>query len=89
MGYKMGVPSLKLNNAGTRSKRCGSFAGVAYEAFEERKGKDQDINHELSKNNIYIGMRSAEELLEYSRQHVAQLRDARGRALRSDAVVIM
>lgn len=88
MGNKMGVPSLKLNNAGTKSKRCGSFAGVAYEAFEERKGKDQDINHELSKNNIYIGMRSAEELLEYSRQHVAQLRDAKGRALRSDAVVI-
>lgn len=88
MGYKMGVPSLKLNNAGTKSKRCGSFAGVAYEAFEERKGKDQDINHELSKNNVYIGMRSAEELLEYSRQHVAQLRDAKGRALRSDAVVM-
>lgn len=88
MGYKIGVPSIKLNNSGKKSKHCGSFGGVAYEGLEERKGLDKDINPELSCNNIYTGYRTAAELMEYSAEHVAQLRDAAGRKLRKDAVVM-
>ena len=88
MGYKIGLPSLKLNNAGTKTKRCGSFKSVAYEALEERKGHDPDIDQSKSSENIYRGYRSAEELMEYSRKHVAQLKDKNGRSIRKDAVVM-
>lgn len=88
MGYKIGVPSLKLNNAGTRSKHCGSFGGVAYEGLEERKGLDMDINPEMSQHNVYTGYRSAAELMEYSAKHLQELRDASGRKIRADAVVM-
>lgn len=88
MGHKMGMPSMKLNNAGVKSKSCGSFRSVAGEGLEEREGHDPDIDRERSQQNIYTGYRSAEALMEYSRQHVDQLRDARGRKLRSDAVVM-
>lgn len=88
MGHKMGMPSLKLNNAGVKSKSCGSFRSVAEEGLEERVGHDPDIDRERSQQNIYTGYRSAAELMEYSQKHVDQLRDARGRKLRSDAVVM-
>lgn len=88
MGYKIGVPSLKLNNVGNRSKHCGSFGGVAYEGLEERKGLDNDINPEMSQHNIYTGYRSAAELMEYSEQHLKELKDASGRGIRKDAVVM-
>lgn len=88
MGYKIGVPSLKLNNSGTRSKHCGSFGGVAYEALEERQGLDQDIDHALSTQNIYTGYQSAAELMEYSAKHLQEMKDASGRRIRSDAVVM-
>lgn len=88
MGYKIGVPSLKLNNAGNRSKHCGSFGGVSYEGLEERKGLDSDINPEMSQYNVYIGYRSAVELMEYSERHLKELKDACGRGIRKDAVVM-
>lgn len=88
MGYKIGAPSLKLNNAGTVSKHCGDFGSVAMEALEERKGHDPDIDRDRADLNYYEGFRTAAELMEYSKAHVEQLRDAKGRKLRSDAVVM-
>ena len=88
MGWKIGAPCLKLNNVGMKSKSCGSFGGVAEEALEERKGRDPDIDRTRSHLNYQEGYRTAAELQEYSRQHIAQLRDAKGRQLRRDAVVM-
>ena len=86
MGWTIGIPSLKLNNVGTKSKHCGSFHAVAEEALLERKGHDPDINPDLSARNTYTGYRSAAELISYSDAHCSTLRDARGRTLRKDAV---
>lgn len=88
MGWGIGLPSLKLNNAGTKSKHCGSFAAVAAEGLEERQGHDRDIDVTRSHLNIYDGFRTAAELQAYSQQHLEQLRDAKGRKLRADAVVM-
>lgn len=92
MGWNIGIPSLKLNNVGKKSKHCGSFAGVAMEALEERKGRDPDIDRERSHLNIYEGIATAAELMEYSKKHVQELSDqqraAGGRKIRDDAVVM-
>lgn len=92
MGWTLGIPSLKLNNVGKKSKHCGSFGGVAMEALEERKGRDPDINRELSHLNVYSGYTSAKELMEYSRKHVEELSEQRRavgeRGIREDAVVM-
>lgn len=92
MGWNIGIPSLKLNNVGKKSKHCGSFAGVAMEALEERKGRDPDIDPELAHLNIYEGITSAKELMAYSQQHVQELSDQQravgGRKIRDDAVVM-
>lgn len=88
MGWTIGMPSLKLNNAGQKSKHCGSFGGVSMECLEERKGRDPDINPELAHLNIYEGITSAKALMAYSAEHVSQMRDAQGRKLRKDAVVM-
>lgn len=92
MGWTIGLPSLKLNNVGARSKHCGSFAAVAGEALEERSGHDVDIDHSRTGDNIYEGYRTAEELMEYSRKHVEELSkkqvEAGGRKIRGDAVVM-
>ena len=88
MGWKIGAPSLKLNNAGVKSKSCGDFGSIAREALQEREGHDPDIDRDRAELNRYDGFKTAAELQEYSRQHVDQLRDAKGRKLRSDAVVM-
>jgi len=88
MGWTIGLPSLKLNNAGGKSKHCGDFGSVAAEALQERQGRDPDIDPERADLNVYEGFQTAAELQEYSRQHVEQLRDAKGRKLRKDAVVM-
>lgn len=88
MGWIVGIPSLKLNNTGTKSKHCGNFHSVAAEALKERKGHDPDINPALAAKNKYIGFSSAAELEAYSNAHLEQLRDAKGRTLRRDAVVM-
>lgn len=86
MGWTIGIPSLKLNKTGTKSKHCGDFASVAAEALKERKGHDPDINQELAAKNIYEGLQTAADLVEYSDAHCSTLRDASGRPLRKDAV---
>lgn len=92
MGWTIGMPSLKLNNVGGKSKHCGSFASVAGEALEERRGRDADIDVNRADLNVYSGFRSAAELEEYSRRHVAELSArqvaAGGRKIRDDAVVM-
>lgn len=92
MGWTIGMPSLKLNNVGMKSKHCGSFADVSAEALEERKGRDNDIDKELSQHNLYKGYRTSAELQEYSRKHIEELsaaqRAAGKRGVRSDAVVM-
>lgn len=92
MGYMIGMPCLKLNNVGRKSASCGGFKSVAEEALEERKGRDPDIDRDLTPDNIYTGYRTAAELMEYSQEHVAELSEqqkaAGGRAIRGDAVVM-
>jgi len=88
MGWTIGLPSLKLNNTGTKSKHCGSFEAVAAEALEERKGWDSDIDADKSHLNIYEGFKTAADLKNYSDEHVAQMRDSKGRKMRKDAVVM-
>lgn len=91
MGYTIGMPSIKLNNVGQKSKHCGSFKKVAEEALEERLGLDLDINKELTSQNIYKGFKTAEDLMQYSIEHIAELdfnRPEGARKIRSDAVVM-
>lgn len=88
MAWKIGMPSLKLNNAGVKSKNCGDFRSVAEEALKERKGHDPDIDKSRAEENRYEGYDTAAALIEYSEKHVDQLRDAKGRKLRKDAVVM-
>lgn len=92
MGWTIGMPSLKLNNVGNKSKACGSFGAVASEALSERQGRDPDIDKSRSNDNICIGFQSAAELQEYSKKHVEELSKKQlalgGRKIRDDAVVM-
>lgn len=88
MGWTIGIPSIKLNNSGKKSKHCGDFKRVAEEALEERNGRDPDIDRNRADKNIYEGFRTAAELISYSKKHVDTMRDASGRKIRSDAVVM-
>lgn len=91
MGYTIGMPSIKLNNVGQKSKHCGSFKKVAEEALAERLGLDLDIDKELTDQNIYRGFRTAEDLMQYSLEHIAELdfnRPEGTRKIRADAVVM-
>lgn len=91
MGYTIGMPSIKLNNVGQKSKHCGSFKKVAEEALAERLGLDLDINKELTSQNIYKGFKTAEDLMQYSIEHIAELdfnRPEGTRKIRADAVVM-
>lgn len=91
MGVTIGMPSLKLNNAGKKSKSCGDFKSVAEEGLD-RHGKDKDIDTSRADLNEYIGFQSAEELIAYSNQHIeelnASLREQGKKGIRSDAVVM-
>ncbi len=92
-GIKIGLPSLKLNNVGTKSKSCGSFQSVAKEALEERYGLDPDIDRALSGQNFIVGYKSAKELLAYSEEHIKALSAESiatgGRKIRQDAVAMI
>ena len=92
MGWKIGLPSIKLNNAGVKSKNCGDLKSIAAEALKERKGHDPDIDPERAALNQYQGYQTAAELMEYSRRHVAELSEAQRaaghRGVRKDAVVM-
>ena len=90
MGVTIGMPCLKLNNAGRTSKHCGDFKKVAEEALAERHGRDSDINQERTKDNVLFGYKTAAELIAYSDKHVREmtetLRKNEGRGIRCDAV---
>ena len=86
MGWTIGIPSMKLSTTNNKSKHCGNFYLVAAEALKERIGRDADIDPSLSYKNIYCGFDTAKDLLAYSKAHCDTLTDAKGRALRSDAV---
>lgn len=86
MGYTLGMPSLKLNLVGTKSKHCGDFMSVAEEALKERKGHDPDIDPERAALNQYVGYQTAAELFEYSEKHCESMKDKSGRKIRKDAV---
>ena len=92
MGVTIGMPCLKLNNAGRTSKHCGDFKKVADEALAERRGRDQDIDHSRTKDNVVFGYRTAAELIDYSDRHVQELTEklrANGeRGIRCDAVTM-
>lgn len=92
MSWKIGAPSLKLNNAGVKTKNCGDFGSVAREALQEREGHDPDIDPERAALNRFQGYQTAAELQEYSRKHIAELSAAQqaagGRKVRNDAVVM-
>lgn len=91
MGYTIGMPSIKLNNVGQKSKHCGSFKKVAEEALAERLGLDLDIDKELTSQNIYKGFNTAEKLIKYSEKHIEELNSNRpegARKIRADAVVM-
>ena len=92
-GFTIGMPFLKLNNVGRRTKKCGSFSNVAKEALEEREGVDPAIDKSKTADNIYIGYRSARELMEYSEKHIEALSEKQkadgGKAVRKDAVVMI
>ena len=88
MGYKLGLPSLKLNNVGFISKNCGCFDKVAREALEERKGKDSDIDRSKTIYNITEGFRTAEQLMAYSAEHIKHLNETSSRAIYKNAVVM-
>ena len=86
MGYTLGIPSLKLNLVGTKSKHCGDFMSVAEEALKERKGHDPDIDPDRAALNLYVGYQTAAELFEYSEKHCTNMKDKSGRKIRKDAV---
>ncbi len=83
---KIGMPTMKLKTSKSNTRRAGSYFSVAAEALEERWGNDPDINREKTKENIYTGYRSAQELYDYSNQHIAELEQQLGHRLRSDTV---
>lgn len=73
MGYTIGLPTIKLSRVqGKRGKHCGNFKSVVDEALEERKGLDLDIDHSKTDQNYYEGIRSSEELQEYSANWIAE-----------------
>lgn len=93
MGVNISSPTIKLNNVGTTSKKCGDLKKVSAEALSERQGLDRDIDQSRASLNIYEGYTSSEQLMAYSKAHIAELNKkaaAEGkRKIRSDAVVMV
>ena len=97
---KLGMPFLKCNRCGTTTKSNGKNARnaslnlIAREALAERAGKDKDIDHNLTKKNIYLtDITTARELDEYNDKFCAelekQMHENGERGLRKDAVVMI
>ena len=93
MGIHLSSPTIKLNNVGTTSKKCGDLKKVSAEALSERQGLDRDIDQSRASLNLYEGYASSAELMAYSKAHIAELNEkaaAEGkRKIRSDAVVMV
>ena len=93
MGVHISSPTIKLNNVGPTSKKCGDLKKVSAEALSERQGLDRDIDQSRASLNLYEGYASSAELMAYSKAHIAELNEkaaAEGkRKIRSDAVVMV
>ena len=93
MGYKCGMPVLKLdrlNHFGNKSKRSGNARAVACEALEERWSSDPDVDRSKTKDNVYFGkFTSGSELTAYWEQLANEYRvvskNGKQRKLRADA----
>lgn len=93
MGYKLGIPVLKLSRDNKPGKQAASLSKVAAEALSERKCNDPDLDRSLTEKNIYKGFKSAKELVEYSENHIKELSEknkARGlKTIRRDAITMI
>lgn len=87
MGIRVGIPVLKLSRNATSTKRKGDAKKVIYEAFKERYSKDKDLDRTRSHLNIYTGFSTGKELFKLWEDEANAHLDARGRKLRSDAVI--
>lgn len=98
MGFNCGMPVLTLDNLQHRAgDKHGNAKKVAYEAFEERQGKDSDIDRAKTDSNIYFSFdrgekafKKGEELYNYwQSQADAHTCTANGkeRKMRSDAKI--
>lgn len=98
MGFNCGMPVLTLDNLPhAAGDKHGNAKKVAYEAFEERQGKDSDIDRAKTDSNIYFSLdhgdkafRKGEELYNYwQSQADAHTFTANGkeRKMRSDAKI--
>lgn len=99
MGFTIGMPSLKLSNVVKDTKHAGLFRKVVAEALKERQGKDKDIDKNLTSENKYFGIDSAEKLIKHSEDFIQQKNDeieehnqmqgvCKRRKIRTDAVVM-
>lgn len=98
MGFNCGMPVLTLDNLAHKSgDKHGNAKKVVYEAFEERQGKDSDIDRARTADNIYFSFehgekafRKAEELYSYwqaqAGSHTCTV-NGKERKMRSDAKI--
>lgn len=87
MGIRVGIPVLKLSKNAKATKRKGDAKKVALESFSERYSKDQDLDRSRSHLNVYTGFKSGKKLYEFWEKEASGHLDAKGRKLRSDAVI--
>lgn len=98
MGFNCGMPVLTLDNLPhAAGDKHGNAKKVAYEAFEERQGKDSDIDRAKTDSNIYFSFehgekafRKAEELYNYwqaqADSHTCTV-NGKSRKMRNDAKI--
>lgn len=87
MGIRVGIPVLKLSKNATATKRKGDARKVALESFKERYSKDKDLDRSRSHLNVYTGFQKGKDLYEFWEKEASGHLDAKGRKLRSDAVI--
>lgn len=100
MGFNCGMPVLTLDNSDKAHKagdKHGNAKKVVYEAFEERQGKDSDIDRTRTANNIYFSFdrgnkafKKGEELYSYWQSQADShtfTANGKERKMRSDAKV--
>lgn len=98
MGFNCGMPVLTLDNLAHKSgDKHGNAKKVVYEAFEERQGKDSDIDRARTADNIYFSFehgekafRKGEELYNYWQAQADShtcVANGKERKMRSDAKI--
>lgn len=87
MGIRVGIPILKLSKNAKATKRKGDARKVALESFKERYSKDPDLDRSRSHLNVYTGFQRGKDLYEFWEKEASGHLDAKGRKLRSDAVI--